>query len=118
MIETVKFTRNPQFTPASLSGEQLDAIEGIARQVVSAMRELGHEAQKFDDLNLGGYLNPAFCQRFGVDLPAYVVDDDAAWTYLRNSINYAIAICGRKGWLKSYSRTTSNRQTWATIRGY
>lgn len=115
-IRSIPFSRNPRFTPG-LPADLLSAIEQAAYQTVEAMQALGHEAQKFDDLNLGEYLNPAFCARFGVEVPAAVDADDAAWGYLRTSINFLIACAGKRGWLKSYGQIKS-RQTWAAIRGH
>lgn len=114
-IRTIPFNRNPRFTP-DLSVDLLDAIERAAYQTVEAMQTLGHEAQKFDDLNLGEYLNPDFCARFGIEVPAFVFADDSAWNYLRTSINFLIVCAGKRGWLKPYSQIES-RRAWAEIRG-
>jgi len=114
-IRTIPFNRNPRFTP-DLPADLLDSIEQAAYQTVEAMQILGHEAQKFDDLNLGEYLNPDFCARFGVEVPAAVFADDSAWNYLRTSINFLIVCAGKRAWLKSYGQIKS-RQAWAVIRG-
>lgn len=117
-IRTIKFNRDPRFTPASLPTDRLSEIENIAYRVVEAMVELGHEAQKFTDIELGCYLNPAFCERFGIELPADLDTNDDLWNYLRTSTNFLVACAGKRGWLKPYGGQIKDRRSWAAIRGY
>jgi hypothetical protein len=110
----VRFTRNPKFTPATLTAAELTRCERIAKGYFHKHQTMRMAFDKGDgETTLVWIINE---WKHGKTNVSRWLDNDARYAYTKSCLNYLIACGLNSGELESSGRSSSRK--WAYASGY
>jgi hypothetical protein len=126
---SVKFTRNPAFTPASLTDHQLARIENLALAYMKRIKSGCFSKDMAQELALtwimdhrrtqparpGDPWSPLVQSATAQAVRGQLASDDA-FDYFVNCLKWVIA-CGTRGHWLNENRPVRDRRAWAQMRG-